>query len=184
MSAWWAHNRSLPELAACRCWRWWGWGGVPRSSTGMDWVCAEKPGWFQQWLGDPGDNTPGPQGLWWETCVPAPPRDSGNFSALTAAMADRLCWDPLELPLACWPFFANLPSPAHSLPPLFAAFQVRCCPHSSTVSAGILMDVFKVLFFDHIWSEVKWKWLSRVQLFVTPWTKQPTEFSRPEYWNG
>ena len=35
----------------------------------------------------------------------------------------------------------------------------------------------------------KWKWLSPVQLFVTPWTvahqaPQPMEFSRQEYWNG
>ena len=28
------------------------------------------------------------------------------------------------------------------------------------------------------------KLLSRVQLFVTPWTKQSMEFSRPEYWSG
>ena len=35
-------------------------------------------------------------------------------------------------------------------------------------------------------SERKWKWklLSRVQLFVTPWTIQSIEFSRPEYWSG
>ena len=30
--------------------------------------------------------------------------------------------------------------------------------------------------------KVKWKSLSHIQLFVTPWTIQPTEFSRPEYW--
>ena len=31
----------------------------------------------------------------------------------------------------------------------------------------------------------KWKWesLSRVRLFETPWTLQPMEFSRPEYWS-
>ena len=31
----------------------------------------------------------------------------------------------------------------------------------------------------------KWKWksLSRFQLFVTPWTIQSMEFSRPEYWS-
>ena len=34
------------------------------------------------------------------------------------------------------------------------------------------------------WSEVKWKSLSRVWLFVTPWTIQSMEFSRPEYWSG
>ena len=32
--------------------------------------------------------------------------------------------------------------------------------------------------------EVKWKSLSCVQLFVTPWTIQSMEFSRPEYWKG
>ena len=30
----------------------------------------------------------------------------------------------------------------------------------------------------------KWKSLSCVQLFVTPWTIQSMEFSRPEYWSG
>ena len=30
----------------------------------------------------------------------------------------------------------------------------------------------------------KWKSLSHVWLFVTPWTTQSTEFSRPEYWSG
>ena len=32
----------------------------------------------------------------------------------------------------------------------------------------------------------KWKWklLSYVQLFETPWTIQSMEFSRPEYWSG
>ena len=35
-------------------------------------------------------------------------------------------------------------------------------------------------------AEWKWKWksLSCVWLFVTPWTMQFIEFSRPEYWNG
>ena len=32
--------------------------------------------------------------------------------------------------------------------------------------------------------EVKWKSLSSVRLFVTPWTIQSMEFSRPEYWSG
>ena len=34
------------------------------------------------------------------------------------------------------------------------------------------------------WSEVKWKSLSRVQLFATPWTIQLMDFSRPECWSG
>ena len=32
--------------------------------------------------------------------------------------------------------------------------------------------------------KVKWKLLSRVWLFATPWTIQSMEFSRPEYWSG
>ena len=37
--------------------------------------------------------------------------------------------------------------------------------------------------FGGVW---KWKWklLSHVQLFATPWTIQSMEFSRPEYWSG
>ena len=35
-----------------------------------------------------------------------------------------------------------------------------------------------------IWNSDKWKSLSRVQLFATPWTIQSMEFSRPEYWSG
>ena len=34
------------------------------------------------------------------------------------------------------------------------------------------------------WSEVKWKSLSHVRLFATPWPVQSLEFSRPEYWSG
>ena len=33
-------------------------------------------------------------------------------------------------------------------------------------------------------TEWKWKSLSRVRLFGTPWTIQSMEFSRPEYWSG
>ena len=33
-------------------------------------------------------------------------------------------------------------------------------------------------------SEVKWKLLSHVWLFATPWTIQSMEFSRPEDWSG
>ena len=32
-------------------------------------------------------------------------------------------------------------------------------------------------------SHWKWKFLSHVQLFVTPWAVQAMEFSRPEYWS-
>ena len=39
---------------------------------------------------------------------------------------------------------------------------------------------------DHELLIAKWKWrsLSRVWLFVTPWTIEFMEFSRPEYWSG
>ena len=30
----------------------------------------------------------------------------------------------------------------------------------------------------------KWKLLSRIQLFATPWMIQSLDFSRPEYWSG
>ena len=35
-----------------------------------------------------------------------------------------------------------------------------------------------------LWSEVKWKSLSHVQLFATPWSIWSMEFSRPEYCSG
>ena len=35
-----------------------------------------------------------------------------------------------------------------------------------------------------LWLRVKWKSLSHVWLFATPWTIQSMEFSRPEYWSG
>ena len=36
-------------------------------------------------------------------------------------------------------------------------------------------------FYSSKW---KWKLLSRVWLFATPWTVQSMGFSRPEYWSG
>ena len=43
-----------------------------------------------------------------------------------------------------------------------------------------------VLYVRHsyIHESKKWKSLSCVHLFVTPWTIQSMEFSRPEYWSG
>ena len=35
---------------------------------------------------------------------------------------------------------------------------------------------------NKVWG--KWKSVSRVWLFATPWTIQSMEFSRPEYWSG
>ena len=38
--------------------------------------------------------------------------------------------------------------------------------------------------FLGIFERGRWKSLSRAELFVTPWTIQSMEFSRPEYWSG
>ena len=67
----------------------------------------------------------------------------------------------------------------------------------STSSAQIMTPKFyfalretraygKVVDFMTIVPESKrrCKSLSHVQLFVTPWTIQSVEFSRPEYWSG
>ena len=40
------------------------------------------------------------------------------------------------------------------------------------------------LHLSHMLASEKWKSLSRVRLFVTPWTIQSMEFFRPEYWSG
>ena len=37
---------------------------------------------------------------------------------------------------------------------------------------------------NHTYTKWKGKSLSRVQVFVTPWTVQSMEFSRPESWSG
>ena len=36
---------------------------------------------------------------------------------------------------------------------------------------------------ERLYTQDKWKSLSHVQLFVTPWIIQSMEFSRPEYWS-
>ena len=43
----------------------------------------------------------------------------------------------------------------------------------------------KQVFWSTNW-KIKWKWksLSRVQLFATPWTVESLELSRLEYWSG
>ena len=48
----------------------------------------------------------------------------------------------------------------------------------------IFIPNFSVLFHPINSSEVKWKLLSRVRLFVTPWAIRSMEFSRPEYYSG
>ena len=38
--------------------------------------------------------------------------------------------------------------------------------------------------WDTFESDMRWKSLSTVRLFVTPWTIQSMEFSRPEHWRA
>ena len=51
-------------------------------------------------------------------------------------------------------------------------------------------DQTRVIFFSSenvfyfVGSSWKWKSLSCVRLFATPWTIQSMKFSRPEYWSG
>ena len=94
--------------------------------------------------------------------------------------------------LVCWIFFVFL----H----IFLTFVLKC-------SFWKLSDIWQSCF-SALWDEVrspynpglilsnnwgktflvlwKWKWklLSHIQLFVTQWTIQSMEFSRPEYWSG
>ena len=42
----------------------------------------------------------------------------------------------------------------------------------------------KKIYLCYRWDEREWKLLSSVQLFVTPWTVQSMEISRPEYQSG
>ena len=61
--------------------------------------------------------------------------------------------------------------------------------YSSRFDLGLDSYVNWIHFFVPAWRcwnshIVKWKSLSRVQLFATPWTIQSMEFSRPVYWSG
>ena len=60
---------------------------------------------------------------------------------------------------------------------------------SSVQTAILILFVKKLIFCMRTYqllkfhSEWKWKLLSHVQLFVTPWTIQSMELSRPKYWS-
>ena len=68
--------------------------------------------------------------------------------------------------------------------------------HLDQVLPSLLFSVIRdnkgPLLFKQFWAGLipllheKWKWksVSCVWLFETPWTMQSIEFSRPEYWNG
>ena len=50
---------------------------------------------------------------------------------------------------------------------------------------GIVLEKYRSKHQFHLLiSLLPWKLLSCVPFFVTPWTVQSTEFSRPEYWSG
>ena len=67
---------------------------------------------------------------------------------------------------------------------------VACPFPSGSFRSGNWTGVFCIAggFFTRwtIREAQKWKWksLSHVQLFATPWTIQSIEFSRPDYWSG
>ena len=54
-------------------------------------------------------------------------------------------------------------------------------PRNQTGISWIVGRLFTNWSIMEAW---KWKSLSSFWLFVTPWTIQSMEFSRPEYWNG
>ena len=74
-----------------------------------------------------------------------------------------------------------------SLPNVKSKF---CHTHTHTHGPKINGKKAKILIYPKkstlisLTSKLKWKSLSHVQLFATPWTIQSLEFSRPEYWSG
>ena len=64
-------------------------------------------------------------------------------------------------------------------------FYVCECVHFLlSIYLGLLILGYKVCIFSALFWTWKWKCFSRVWLFVTPWTIESVEFSRPEYWSG
>ena len=60
--------------------------------------------------------------------------------------------------------------------------------NNAAMNPGIQISLW-VPDFQFCWDYIyillwKWKSLSRIWLFVTPWTIQSVEFCRPEYWSG
>ena len=54
------------------------------------------------------------------------------------------------------------------------------CVHMAFSPVSVLPFSYKHAGYCMLW---KWKALSHVQLFMTPWTIQSMQFSRPEYWS-
>ena len=70
---------------------------------------------------------------------------------------------------------------------LKALLWVAVCGHPQWEEGSEAFRDGKRDILDHnqLWEKVKkWKSLSHVWLFATPWTIQSREFSRPEYWSG
>ena len=61
---------------------------------------------------------------------------------------------------------------------------VPSCPSWTSSNSGSFYSII-FLLFSSFTSYVEWKWklLSSVRLFATPWTTQSTNFSRPGYWH-
>ena len=60
-----------------------------------------------------------------------------------------------------------------------------CSLRPRTVIALPFLHFVLVFYPPGYWPhQSQWKSLSHVRLFVTPWTTQSMEFSRPEYWSG
>ena len=103
-----------------------------------------------------------------------------------------------EQKMSCFPYavasdLRQHQCPEYQFPPLYVLFPNCQCLffiklfflfspyfHITHVSISIL----SYIFIFCLSSSEKWKLLSRVWLFVTPWTIQFIEFSRPEYWSG
>ena len=64
---------------------------------------------------------------------------------------------------------------------IFTSYFMNCC--SCTYFPNFFIRLFIILSLSYK-LQSEWKSLGHVWLFVTPWTVQPMEFSRPEYWSG
>ena len=79
-----------------------------------------------------------------------------------------------------------MPKPDNSNIPAMSESFSDTCLVSSNCFLSFCERCYFLLNVDYpvLGKEVKWKLLSHVRLFATPWTIQSMEFSRPEYWSG
>ena len=85
------------------------------------------------------------------------------------------CWSPCGQQ-------GNILTFIHSL--LYTKFVFGALSVFSLIITINLLSKSYNYHFYNMTEWVKWKSLSRVWLFATPWTIQSMEFSRPEYWSG